>query len=105
MCTSIRGRFHQYFIFGENLDCTEFKENWKDCESCNESLDYKACCRVIDRENIRKKKRIETHQANDVWEKRSEPPLNWNSELPDWAKEQQKDSFLEVDNTNSCIIF
>jgi hypothetical protein len=30
-CKSIRGRFHQYFIHGENLDCAQWQTDFENC--------------------------------------------------------------------------
>lgn len=30
-CTSIKARFHQYFIFGEILDCEQWKTDYHNC--------------------------------------------------------------------------
>nr|CAD7456526.1 unnamed protein product [Timema tahoe] len=30
-CTSIKARFHQYFIYGEMVDCSQWKKDFKNC--------------------------------------------------------------------------
>lgn len=30
-CTSIKARFHQYFIFGETIDCNQWKTDYNNC--------------------------------------------------------------------------
>jgi len=30
-CTSIKGRFHQYFIEGDNADCSQWKKDFDSC--------------------------------------------------------------------------
>jgi len=30
-CTSIKARFHQYFIFGETLDCNQWNVDYHNC--------------------------------------------------------------------------
>jgi len=30
-CTSIKGRFHQYFIFGKSVDCSQWKRDFENC--------------------------------------------------------------------------
>lgn len=102
-CRSLRGKFHQYFIFGELLDCTHYKKKWKNCNKCMEN-DFKACADLIRDENELREKRIKNHLANDVWEKREKPPSDWNKELPEWLKERQKYSYLD-DEESRCIIF
>ena len=36
------------------------------------------------------------HFKNDVWEKRTSPPEDWNAPLPDWFLEKRKKSRLHV---------
>lgn len=30
-CTSIRGRFDQYFVFGKSIDCTQWNTDYLNC--------------------------------------------------------------------------
>lgn len=30
-CTSIKARFHQYFIFGKSVDCLQWKRDFENC--------------------------------------------------------------------------
>lgn len=30
-CTSIKARFHQYFIFGKSVDCSQWKRDFQNC--------------------------------------------------------------------------
>jgi hypothetical protein len=30
-CTSIKARFHQYFIFGKTVDCSQWKRDFDNC--------------------------------------------------------------------------
>ena len=30
-CTSIKARFHQYFIFGKSVDCSQWKRDFENC--------------------------------------------------------------------------
>ena len=46
-------RFHQYYISGESVDCTQWKENFKDCKKWCDSADEEAAKRVIERERAR----------------------------------------------------
>lgn len=41
-CVSIKGRFHQYFIFGENIDCSQWKIDFENCNKWNEKEDPEA---------------------------------------------------------------
>lgn len=41
-CTSFRARFHQYFIYGETLDCNQWKKDYNNCCKWTEDGDVKA---------------------------------------------------------------
>jgi hypothetical protein len=30
-CTSVKARFHQYFIFGKSVDCSQWKRDFENC--------------------------------------------------------------------------
>jgi hypothetical protein len=30
-CTSLKARFHQYFIFGKTIDCSQWKRDFDSC--------------------------------------------------------------------------
>ncbi|KOC64589.1 UPF0545 protein C22orf39 like protein [Habropoda laboriosa] len=34
-CTSIRARFHQYFVFGEPINCKQWNTDYKNCKKWN----------------------------------------------------------------------
>lgn len=46
-CTSIRARFNQYFIFGEMLDCNQWKIDYSNCYDWQEKKSKKAYVCVI----------------------------------------------------------
>ncbi|XP_054709478.1 UPF0545 protein C22orf39 homolog [Uloborus diversus] len=93
-CTGMQSRFNQYYIYGEVLDCSNWKKDYQDCMIFRKNHDLKAIEKVIESENQRKKKRNEASYNNDVWQYRSKPPENWNSEMPDWMIERKKNSLL-----------
>lgn len=41
-CTSVKGRFHQYFIYGETIDCAQWKRDFDNCSKWKEENDLKA---------------------------------------------------------------
>ncbi|CAA9994911.1 unnamed protein product, partial [Nesidiocoris tenuis] len=49
---------------------------------------------LIDSELKKREVRLKAHRANDVWEKRTEPPSDWNGPLPPWIAERAKSSYL-----------
>lgn len=98
-CRSIRGRFHQYFVFGELLDCTQWKIDYDNCYLWNKYNNEKAYEDLVNSEKTRRFNRLKGHYSNNVWEKRTtRPPENWNAPLPDWIEEKNKYSYLKIAN-------
>lgn len=62
--------------------------------------------------------RLKGHYNNNVWEKRTEPPSDWNKPLPDYLQSQYERTYLNIkskelrgeqipdiiQNTNNCVI-
>ncbi|XP_054287312.1 UPF0545 protein C22orf39 homolog [Macrosteles quadrilineatus] len=95
-CTSIRGRFQQYFVFGKFENCDEWKHDYNNCLKWKREKDVDAAEKVIASEEARRQVRLDPHYKNPVWENRSQPPADWNKPLPAFLEEQQKDTFLYV---------
>ncbi|XP_044271561.1 UPF0545 protein C22orf39 homolog [Tribolium madens] len=95
-CTSFRGRFHQYFIFGETLDCISWKRDYDNCCRWRENKDVKSAKEVIENEKRRRKERLVPHFSNDVWSRRKSPPENWNSPLPEHIQKEYEASYLNI---------
>ena len=51
--------------------------------------------RIVEREGKRLSARLKGHLENDVWERRSEPPENWNAPLPEYLKTRADMSYLK----------
>ncbi|CAD7013782.1 unnamed protein product [Ceratitis capitata] len=97
-CTSIKARFHQYFIYGENVDCSQWKKDYDNCERYVNSNgnDVAAGEAVINSEAERRRKRLEAHYSNTTWKKRTHPPEDWSKPLPEWLAKKNENTFLEV---------
>ncbi|XP_044754402.1 UPF0545 protein C22orf39 homolog [Coccinella septempunctata] len=93
-CSSIKARINQYFIFGKPIDCSNWKRNSINAAKWEDSKDEKAAVEVITNEQQRRKERLMSQINNDVWEKRSSPPENWNAPLPDYILQNYKNSYL-----------
>ncbi|KOB70566.1 Uncharacterized protein OBRU01_15071, partial [Operophtera brumata] len=93
-CTSFRGRFHQYFIFGETLDCNQWKKDYNNCSKWESSQDCKAGLAVIKSEKARRMERLQAHYRNNVWKKRDAPPEDWNKPLPEWLVKRDENTYL-----------
>ncbi|CAL1267943.1 unnamed protein product [Larinioides sclopetarius] len=90
----MKARFHQYFIYGDTIDCTHWKNDYMNCMHFRKKHDLESLEKVVVSENERKRQRIQSMEQNDVWKYRSSPPENWNSPMPSWMVENKKDSLL-----------
>ncbi|EFN85973.1 UPF0545 protein C22orf39-like protein, partial [Harpegnathos saltator] len=95
-CTSVKGRFHQYFIFGESINCEQWKTDYFNCYQWKKYKSEEAYDEVIKSEKRRRRERLQPHYENDVWERREKPPENWNAPLPEWMQEKFKNSYLQI---------
>ncbi|KPI91664.1 PREDICTED: UPF0545 protein C22orf39 homolog [Papilio xuthus] len=95
-CTSFRGRFHQYFIFGELLDCKQWKRDYDNCCKWENSKDVKAAVAVIESEKQRRLERLRAHYRNDTWKKRDAPPADWDKPLPEWMAKRDENTYLAL---------
>uniref|UniRef100_A0A1A9WK27 Synaptic plasticity regulator PANTS n=1 Tax=Glossina brevipalpis TaxID=37001 RepID=A0A1A9WK27_9MUSC len=97
-CTSIKARFHQYFIHGENTDCTDWHNDYQNCVRYEDSNgnDLAAGKAVVHSEEERRKNRFKGHYGNTVWQKRKTPPEDWAKPLPDWLAKRYENSYLSL---------
>ncbi|XP_054166712.1 UPF0545 protein C22orf39 homolog [Oppia nitens] len=93
-CKSIKARVHQYFIFGQSIDCNQWYEDYMNCLDYRKTTDVNSLQKVIDSEMKRKDDRLATVRQNDVWEYRNKPPDDWSKPLPKWFQEKTKSSVL-----------
>lgn len=97
-CKSIKGRFHQHFIHGQSIDCESWKKDFDNCVQYEEKKDAEAATAVIKSEERRRHERLRAHYGNGVWLKRPSPPEDWNSPLPVWIEERNKNTYLDIKN-------
>ncbi|XP_017050215.1 UPF0545 protein C22orf39 homolog [Drosophila ficusphila] len=97
-CTSFKARFHQYFIFGKDTDCSQWLTDYRNCERYQQSNgnDVAAGEAVVKSEEERRRIRLRAHFANDTWKKRKEPPQDWAAPLPDWMEKRNENTYLEL---------
>ncbi|KAJ9582390.1 hypothetical protein L9F63_003243 [Diploptera punctata] len=117
-CTSIKARFHQYFVHGETIDCTQWKRDYDNCIRWKNDNNSKAMKELLDSEKDRRLKRLEGHFKNNVWAKRTEPPEDWNKPLPERFVKEYENTYLyhrakemaendgrkEIENRTLCVI-
>jgi len=97
-CTSIRARFNQYFIFGQTLNCDQWKTDYHNCYQWQKNKSREAYDELIKSEKKHRLERLLPHYQNNVWEKREKPPENWNTPLPEWMQKQFEKSYLSIRN-------
>lgn len=51
---------------------------------------------MIESERKRRRERLLAHYNNDVWEKRKEPPKDWNKPLPEELQKDYENSYLNI---------
>ncbi|KAG5322425.1 CV039 protein, partial [Pseudoatta argentina] len=95
-CSSIKARFHQYFIFGETVNCYQWKTDYHNCYQWKKNKSEEAYDALIKSEKQRRYNRLHAHYQNDVWEKRKKPPENWNTPLPEWMQKEFENSYLHI---------
>ncbi|CAE1328146.1 unnamed protein product [Acanthosepion pharaonis] len=117
-CTSTKGRFQQYYVFGNYLDCSKWKQDSENCFKFRETRSVDVLQKILDNEKDRRQIRIKNAQANDIWEYRSSPPEDWTKPLPEWEKARKNTVLSKVqlvkeksgtftgtsDTLSSCVI-
>jgi len=81
-CTSFRARWNQKYIFGEEMNCSKWQENFINCIKLRETQDITYAEKIIENERERMAEREKQQQTNDVWEYRTQPPAEWAAPLP-----------------------
>lgn len=95
-CTSIKARFHQYFIHGESIDCSQWKRDYDNCSRFESMKDLKSAEELIASETARRQERLKNHYLNNVWKKRTSPPGDWNKPLPEYMTKDYESSYLNI---------
>lgn len=96
-CTSVQGRFHQYFIHGDNIDCNQWKRDFDNCVRFEKNpKDTKSAQELIESEKTRRTVRLGAHYGNDVWKKRDKVPKDWAKPLPENLRKEYENSYLEL---------
>lgn len=88
-CKSLRGRLHQYYVYGELFDCGENKKNFEDCLFYRKTKDPSALKGIIEWEKAMIDKRMKATLCNPVWEPREKPPEDFQAPLPEFIQKRQ----------------
>lgn len=81
-CKSIRHRFHQYYVYGELLDCNIYSNLYSCCMDFRKTRDERCLDPIIEWENNFFKTRLQTVKQNKVWKPRDNPPKEFDAPLP-----------------------
>lgn len=93
-CKSIRGRIHQYYVYGELLDCSHHSANYQACLKFRKTKDFDDLKGVIEWEKNMMETRLQAERQNNTWTLRDKPPEDFNTPLPEFlAKRQAQSSF------------
>lgn len=103
-CKRIKGRFNQYFVFGEFQDCQDWADTYNNCQKYSWGKNKDAAIDVIKSELERREKRLKPYRENDIWTKRDGPPEDWSKPLPEFMIERNRNSYLEYMGKESGII-
>lgn len=95
-CSSFMGRLNNYYtgVQISREDCARFRDLFIDCGRYHRDPEnnFDALLKLNKYENELMRRRADAARANDVWERRSRPPSDWNAPLPDWCQERIKNS-------------
>lgn len=96
-CKQRQSRNHQKFVDGEKSDCTIFKQLFDECENFDSNGDVKSANFLINYEKSQRRDRQLALLRNNVWNLRSEPPADFNAELPDYLQKRLQGTLLEAE--------
>ena len=91
-------------VNGKYEDCSEKKNMVDNCNALSGSYDEDAGQRLIDYEEKRIAARLQAHFDNDIWEKRTEPPEDWNKPLPEALAKLAENSLLKEYQENDGVL-
>jgi len=97
-CRSLRGRLHQYYVYGELFDCSNLKENYSNCKKFRATQDVEFLKSIVEWEKNLIETRLAASLNNPVWKLRDSPPEDFDGPLPEFIRQRQKGSFLYRSN-------
>lgn len=85
-CKSIRGRLHQYYVYGELFDCSIHNDHYEACKKYRKTKNIDILEPIIEWEKNLMRTRLETVKQNTVWEPREKPPDEFSKPLAEFLK-------------------
>jgi hypothetical protein len=100
-CKSIRGRLHQYYVYGELFDCNPNYDNYKACLVYRKTGDTDVLKTVVEWEKKLMTARLEAERQNKTWQFRERPPEDFNGPLPEFLQKRQAESLFNYSSKTS----
>lgn len=98
-CRSVRHRFHQYYVYGELLDCNIYSGLYNSCIDFRNTNESKHLDSIIEWERNFFNTRLNTVKQNTTWKPRTEPPKEFDKPLPRHLEKLHKDSLFRDSQT------
>lgn len=96
-CKSIKHRVHQYYVYGELLDCNIYNDLHNHCMNYRKKRDEILLDPIIDWERNFILTRLKTETQNKVWELRDKPPEDFDAPLPEYLQKLHQNSKFKED--------
>lgn len=93
-CKSILSRIHQYYVYGETLDCSPHVNNYNACLSFRKSKDVSLLDTIISWEKDFINIRMKTVEQNKAWKMRETPPADFDGPLPEFIVKRNRNSIF-----------
>lgn len=101
-CKTIRSRIQQYYVYGETLDCSPHKNNYKACLQYRHTRDASHLDTIIEWEKNLINTRLKTVEQNTTWKRRETPPADFDRPLPEFLKKRsQRSIFRNLDQKSA----
>lgn len=89
-CKSVKGRLHQYYVYGELFDCNDLKQNYQSCLDYRKTKNIDELDPIIKWETCLINARTKATLANPTWEFRDTPPEDFDGPLPEFIRKRQR---------------
>jgi len=93
-CKRVKGRFHQYFIYGHTLDCDHWQRDYQTCLLFRQTREAKYRDELLASEQSRRAARLAGHYGVTVWRHRERAPEGWSAPLGDTLRGRQEESLI-----------
>lgn len=91
-CKRISSRIHQYYVYGDLLDCNIHNDNYSHCLNYRKKKNLDSLNPIIEWENAVMDARNKSVLNNKAWQLRDRPPIDFDGPLPEFLRRRQKES-------------